>query len=174
MHVEISETWSLEASCSARWVGNSFVHKSLSRYHFWFDKVHIKRSHRLQEGRYCIMTCPFHFSHCRHLITNYYHVFFSQNQSAITVSLRCPVKSAGISSLMLFVVLVLQLKASQEEVILKICNMLVIEAIDSAVRRGSRWWIQPLKEEKAPHICLESSEPVVFLRVKNLYSPCDC
>ena len=134
MHVEISETWSLEASCSARWVGNSFVHKSLSRYHFWFDKVHIKRSHRLQEGRYCIMTCPFHFSHCRHLITNYYHVFFSQNQSAITVSLRCPVKSAGISSLMLFVVLVLQLKASQEEVILKICNMLVIEAIDSVVR----------------------------------------
>ena len=110
------------------------VVKSLSRYHFWFDKVHIKRSHRLQEGRYCIMTCPFHFSHCRHLITNYYHVFFSQNQSAITVSLRCPVKSAGITSLMLFVVLVLQLKASQEEVILKICNMLVIEAIDSVVR----------------------------------------
>ena len=36
---------------------------------------------------------------------------------------------------MLFVVLlVLHLKASQEEVILKICNMLVIEAIDSVVR----------------------------------------
>ena len=101
---------------------------------FDLTKYTSKRSRRLQEGRYCIMTCPFHFSHCRHLITNYYHVFFSQNQSAITVSLRCPVKSAGISSLMLFVVLVLQLKASQEEVILKICNMLVIEAIDSVVR----------------------------------------
>lgn len=36
---------------------------------------------------------------------------------------------------MLFVVLlVLHLKASQEEVILKICNMLVIEEIDSVVR----------------------------------------
>jgi len=37
--------------------------------------------------------------------------------------------------MMLFVVLlVLHLKASQEEVILKICNMLVIEEIDSVVR----------------------------------------
>jgi len=45
---------------------------------------------------------------------------------------------------MLFVVLlVLHLKASQEEVILKICNMLVIEEIDSVLSdQGSRWWIQ--------------------------------
>ena len=38
---------------------SSFVHKSLSRYHFWFDIVHIKRSHRLQEGRYCIVDMLF-------------------------------------------------------------------------------------------------------------------
>ena len=60
---------------------------------------------------------------------------------------------------MLFVVpLVLHPKASQEEVILKICNMLVIEAIDSVVR--------PRQSVMDTTIEGSSSEPVDFLRVK--------
>ena len=42
------------------------------------DKVHIKRSHRLQEGRYCIVDMLFSRSHIRHLILILITFFFSQ------------------------------------------------------------------------------------------------
>ena len=55
---------------------------------------------------------------------------------------------------MLFVILlVLQLKASQEEVILKICNMLVIEAIDSVVRPRQSVMDTTIEGKEGPAIC---------------------
>ena len=50
---------------------------------------------------------------------------------------------------MLFVVLlVLHLKASQEEVILKICNMLVIEAINTCATNNGQMCRADFSEEK--------------------------
>ena len=43
------------------------------------DKVHIKRSHRLQEGRYCIIDMLFSLFSLPPLDTNMYHVSLLSN-----------------------------------------------------------------------------------------------
>lgn len=93
-------------------------------------------------------------SHIRHLILILITFFFSQIQSAITVSLRYTVRNAGIKAVWCSSSFssCSTLKRHKKKWYWRSATCLWLKRLTQLSDRGSRWWIEPWKGKKARNL----------------------